>query len=83
MTEGDELLENIIHKCPFIKLSRIGLINHTRLRNIRIKKEFIILRTKMKPMDAIEYLAMKYLRSESTIHSIVYRQKRKRKINNY
>ncbi len=52
MTEGDELLENIIHKCPFIQLNRKGLINHTRLRNIRIKKEFIMLRTKMKPMDA-------------------------------
>jgi hypothetical protein len=76
MTENDELFVNIIDKCPFIRLSRKGLINHTRLRNIRIKKEFIFLRTKMKPMDAIEILSKKYLRSESTIHSIVYRRKR-------
>ncbi len=36
-----------------------------------------MLRTKMKPMDAVEYLAKKYFRSESTIYSIVYRRKRR------
>ena len=71
----DEFFENVFNKCPFIRLNRKGLINRTRLRNIWIKKEFIMLRKRMKPMDAIEYLAMKYLRSESTIHSIVYRSK--------
>ncbi|MFZ0456082.1 MAG: hypothetical protein WCE54_21655 [Ignavibacteriaceae bacterium] len=77
MMEDDELLENIIHKCPFIQLNRNGLINRTRLRNFRIKKEFVMLRKRMKPMDAIEFLSSKYCRSESTIHSIVYRRKRK------
>ena len=75
MTEDDELVENIINQCPFIKLNRKGLINRTSLRNIRIKKEFVILRKRMKPMEAVEYLAKKYFRSESTIYSIVYRRK--------
>jgi len=75
MIKDDEFLENVINKYPFIKLNQVGLINQTRLRNIRIKKEFTMLRTRMKPMDAIEYLSRKYLRSESTIHSIVYRGK--------
>ena len=75
MTDDNELVSNIISKRQFEKLNRKGLINHTKLRNIRIKKEFIMLRKRMKPMDAIEYLSKKYFRSESTIYSIVYRRK--------
>ncbi len=75
--DDNELVSKIISKQQFDKLNRKGLINHTRLRNIRIKKEFVMLRTRMKPMDAIEYLAKKYFRFESTIHAIVYRRKRR------
>ena len=79
---GDKVIDDyqvvagIISKNQFHVLDRKGLINRTRLRNIKIKREFIMLRSRMKPMEAVEYLSRKYLRSDLTINSIVYRRKR-------
>ena len=72
-----QVVADIISKNQFHRLNRKGLINRTRLRNIKIKREFILLRSRMKPMDAVDYLSRKYLRSDLTINSIVYRRKRR------
>ena len=76
----EDLLNNIIDSVELDKLSRAGLINEIRIRNIRIKKEFMNLRRVMRPMDALEFLANKYFRSVSTIQAIVYRKKGKSKL---
>ena len=81
MNDDYQIISDIISENQFHKLNRNGLINLNRLRNIRIKREFIMLRTRMKPIDAIQYLSKKYFRSELTVHSIVYRKLR-RTINN-
>ena len=77
MTDDYQVVSDIITENQFHKLKQRGLINQTRLRNIMIKREFISLRTKMEPIDAIEYLSKKYFRSELTVHSIVYRKRRR------
>jgi hypothetical protein len=77
MNNDDEIINDITGNPCFKKLDKRGLINRTKLRNIKIKREFIMLRTRMTPLDAIEYLSKKYLRSVSTIHAAVYRSKRK------
>ena len=79
MNEDNELIKDIVDNPFFIKLSKKGLINKTKLRNIKIEREFIMLRTRMDPMDAIEYLSKKYFRSVSTIHAAVYRRRIKTK----
>ena len=73
---GDKVIDDysvvkgIISMNQFYVLDRKGLINRTRLRNIKIKREFIMLRSRMKPMDAVEYLSRKYLRLDLTINSL-------------
>ena len=70
---GDKVIDDysvvkgIISRNQFHVLDRKGLINRTRLRNIKIKREFIMLRSRMKPMEAVEYLSRKYFRSDLTI----------------
>ena len=78
MNDKYAFLDDITNNPCFIKLNKIGLINWTKLRNLKIKREFIMLRKRMDPLDAVEYLSKKYFRSASTIQTILYRRRLKR-----
>ena len=78
MNDKYEFLDDIMNSPCFEKLNKIGLINRTKLRDIKMKREFIMLRKKMEPLDAVEYLSRKYFRSVSTIQTVLYRKRLKR-----
>ena len=78
MNDKYDFLDDIVNNPCFEKLNKIGLIDRTKLRNIKIKREFIMLRKKMDPLDAVEYLSRKYFRSVSTIQTVLYRKRLKR-----
>ena len=55
------------------KFRKLGLIDEIALRNYYIKKEFKELRAKgIKVARVINILSEKYIRSESSINTIVY-----------
>ena len=78
MNDKYKFLDDIMKSPCFEKLNKIGLINRTKLRDIKMKREFIMLRNKMDPLDAVEYLSRKYFRSVSTIQTVLYRKRLKR-----
>ena len=52
MSDKYEFPDDIMKSHCFEKLNKIGLINHTKLRDIKMKREFIMLRNRMDSLDA-------------------------------
>ena len=73
-------IKEIITDPKFQRYKSLGIIDEIGVRNLKIKKEYRELRKDYSIFEAEEILAEKYCLSESSIHSILFRKRNKKKI---
>ncbi len=74
-------VQKIIEDPVFQKYKSLGIIDEIGVRNLKIKKDYQELRSGYSIFEAEEILSLKYCLSESTIHSIIFRKRTKKKLN--
>ena len=74
MTDLNKIIENPVFK----EFKSLGIIDEIGVRNLKIKKDYKELRSQYSIFEAEAILAEKYILSESTIHSILFRKRNKK-----
>jgi len=73
-------IKEIISDPKYQRFKSLGIIDEIGVRNLKIKKDYQELRTDHSIFEAESILAEKYCLSESTIHSILFRKRNRKKL---